>query len=216
MYKPLRAIVRLFFSYVFKLSFFDGYFISFQLYLIINSLIFETLFGCDSISLYFNATAIAYWKHLSSLFQIYGCFFVFYLVRRLYIWFTEFKVYFVTFAIQQLEWIENKITSSLMFLHQFGIFEEKKLKKFINQVINSVLSLFECITTCSSSTSLEQIKLIAIVNWTLQITEDQLLHNIFQVVKFDFGKVFFYWQGFISITITFIFNIITFSKITYS
>ena len=119
MYKPLRAIARLFFS-VFKLSFFDGYFISFHNipYLIINRLIFGTLFGCDSISLYFNVTVIAYWKYLSSLFQIYGCFFVFYLVRRLYTWFAAFKIYFAAFAIQQLEWIENKVFKPIWHLQR--------------------------------------------------------------------------------------------------
>lgn len=90
MYKPLRAIARLFFCFqiIFfrRLFYFIPYFISFHNipYLIINGSIFGTLFGCDSISLYFNATVIAYWKHLPSFFQISGCFFVFYLARRLY------------------------------------------------------------------------------------------------------------------------------------
>ena len=61
-------IVRLFFSNFFHSFFPEEKFISFQLYLPIKDLIFDILFECILISLWFNASIAAYWKHLSSLF----------------------------------------------------------------------------------------------------------------------------------------------------
>ena len=45
MYKILRAIIGLFFLNVFQLSTFDGYFIPFQLYLLIKGLTFDNFSG---------------------------------------------------------------------------------------------------------------------------------------------------------------------------
>ena len=43
----------------------------------------------------------------------------------------------------------------------------------------SMLSLFECIT-CSSSLSLEEIKLIAIVNWIFHVSHFLRLFDVFK------------------------------------
>ena len=81
--------------------FFDGYFISSKLYLFQNILIFDTLSGCDSISLWFNTTVAAYWKHVSSsFFWIYCGFLLFYPVWRINIWTTTFEIYLAVFVIQ--------------------------------------------------------------------------------------------------------------------
>ena len=71
--------------------------------------------------------------------------------------------------IQRLKWIKYKIN----FCHWcfwIALTSWKKcFEKFINnitlqEIINSILLLFKCIT-CSSSASFKEIKLIAIVNW---------------------------------------------------
>ena len=56
----LKTIVRLIFTNVFQSFIFDRQFILFHLYLFLNSLIFETLSGCNSISPEFNATVTVY------------------------------------------------------------------------------------------------------------------------------------------------------------
>ena len=100
MYKTLRAIVGLFLSNVFEPSIFDGYFILSQLYFFTNVFIFETLSECNLIPLRFNATIDVYWKHSSFPFLTVALFF--YLVLRINIWTTMFKIYFVAFVIQNL------------------------------------------------------------------------------------------------------------------
>ena len=90
--KILRAIVTLFFSNFFQSSFSDGKFIPSQLYLFIKGLIFVILCGSFFISLPCNVTVTVYRKHLLS-FLLIGfivAFFVFYLIRRIYIWSTTF------------------------------------------------------------------------------------------------------------------------------
>ena len=58
-------------------------------------------------------------------FRIYCYFFVFHLFKRIYIWLTTFKIYFVTFVIQQKDWIKKPHQFlSLMFLNQFGILKD--------------------------------------------------------------------------------------------
>ena len=105
MYKKIRAIFGLFFSNVFQSFIFDRHFIPSKLYLFINRLKFETLDGCG-------------FSDLSLLF------FVFYPVRRLYRWFTTFKIVFVTFVIEQLDWIFLKnnpliaISKSIWYLER--------------------------------------------------------------------------------------------------
>ena len=71
-----------------------------------------------------------------------------------------------------------------------------------------MLSHFECIT-CSSSVPLEEIKLIAMSTQCIRFFE--IIYDVFQVL-FNFIKVLFDWYDFISITITFGFNIIVATK----
>ena len=77
----------------------------------------------------------------------------------------------------------------------------------------SELSLFECITR-SSSVSLEEVKLIA--NCYLNFPRFfEIIYDVSQV-WFHFIQVFFDLWGFVSIIITFIFDIIVAIKVTYS
>ena len=79
--------------------------------------------------------------------------------------------------------------------------------------MNSVLLLFECIT-CSSSLSLEKIKLITVVNWFFHVS--YFLRSI--MISFNYDLLLLRYSSidsvFISITVTFIFNIIVAPKIT--
>ena len=68
-YNILRAIVFFcFFSNFFQSFLTDGKYISFQLYCSIKGLIFDILWGSFLIYSWFNASVIANWKYLPSLF----------------------------------------------------------------------------------------------------------------------------------------------------
>ena len=100
-------------------------------------------------------------------------FFLYYLVWRINKWSPTLKIFLVAFIIQQLN-----------LPNQSGILK-KWLEKLINyfiyiiiwchihhihyHIINPILSFFECIK-CFSSTSLEEMKLIAIFNWTFHVS----------------------------------------------
>ena len=101
-YKTFRAIVTLFFSNFFQSSFSDGKFVPFQFYLFIKDLIFLILYGYFFISSWLNATITAYWKHSLPflLIEFIVVFFVFYPIRRTYVWSTTTWIYFMTFIIQ--------------------------------------------------------------------------------------------------------------------
>ena len=72
-----------------------------------------SLCGCLLISLWITATIAAYRKHLSSLIFVFTvAFFLLYPVWRINIWSSAFEIYLLTFIIQKLNWIKNKITSS--------------------------------------------------------------------------------------------------------
>ena len=63
-YQTLRAIFRSSFPNFFQSPFSDGFFISFQLYLSMKGLIFVILSECFHVFSRFNATVLAYRKHL--------------------------------------------------------------------------------------------------------------------------------------------------------
>ena len=72
-----------------------------------------SLCGSLLISLWITATIAAYRKHLSSLIFVFiVAFFLLYPVWRINIWSSAFEIYLLTFIIQKLNWIKNKITSS--------------------------------------------------------------------------------------------------------
>ena len=81
-------------------------------------------------------------------------------------------------------------------------------------IMISMLSLFECITR-SSSWSLEEIKLFAIANWIFHVSDlwDYLWCLLNMIY---FLNMFLKWQCFISVTFTFILNVIATWKNTYS
>ena len=66
--KILRAIVLLFVSDFFESFLCDVKFLSFQLYWLLKSLIFDIFSGWLLICSRFNAAVIEYWKHLSLFF----------------------------------------------------------------------------------------------------------------------------------------------------
>ena len=67
--------------------------------------------------------------------KIYNSFFLFYLVCRINILTVTLKMYFMTFAIHQLNWLKNKIISSHWFFYTSSISWTKWLKEFINNLI---------------------------------------------------------------------------------
>ena len=137
-HKTLRAIVLLFFSRFFWSSFSDGKFIPSQLYLFIKGLIFVILSGLCPIFLWFNATVTTYSKHF--LWKFYCCFFVFYPVRRIYMWRTTIWSYFIPLILQKKNIIEEKLTTfhrfpiiSILFFEWF----KKFFYNFIFFIINN-------------------------------------------------------------------------------
>ena len=97
-----------------------------------------------------------------------------------------------------------------MFPIQFDIYYEVIQKPFWELHLLSHIS-----GLCSSSVSLEETQSIAIVNWILNVSDFADYLDVFHT-WFNFMKVFLDWSGFISITITFVFNIIVAPKIIYS
>ena len=91
----------------FQLSFSDGKFIPSQSHLFVKDIIFVILCRSFFISSWFKAIVTAYWKHLLS-FLLLGsivaflffiqlcCFFVFYPVRKIYMWSTTIRILSLT------------------------------------------------------------------------------------------------------------------------
>ena len=101
------------------------------------------------------------------------CFFVFYPIKRIWIWSTRFQIYLLTFVRNCKKLIQSKI-KSLPFTDvskPFLVSIKKWLREFFSNfsMFSSVTSLFKCIT-CSSSRSLKQKKLIAIVTWIFHVS----------------------------------------------
>ena len=99
------------------------------------------------------------------LFYWYYCyFFVFYPIRRMYIWSTNNKIFDMYITI----FIHCEIFWYLIFSELQGfsiIFSASSL------IMISMLSLFECITCSLSLSSLEEIKLIFIVDWIFHVSD---------------------------------------------
>ena len=137
---------------------------------IIKVLIFVILCRSFFLSLHNLSWMLTY---LLSFFDwIYCCHFVFYPIRRIYIWSTTIPIYFMTFKIQQMNIIKDKFTTFTDFKSFWYLFSSES-KNFITSstsslIMISMLSLFEC-TTCSSSLPMEEIKLFAIVNWVFHV-----------------------------------------------
>ena len=78
-----------------------------------KAIFFYILREFSSIFSWFNATVAAYWKHLlSSLIGFMVAFLFLYPIERIYIWSALFQIYFMTFALQQISIIKDKITTS--------------------------------------------------------------------------------------------------------
>ena len=75
-----------------------------------KGLIFVILCGSFLITSWFNATVTAYWKHFLS-FLLMVCFFVFYPIKKIYIWYTTIRIYFMTFILQYMNLIEDKLST---------------------------------------------------------------------------------------------------------
>ena len=118
----------------------------------------------------------------------------------------------------------NIIKDKLTTLHQFQIilifiFERILKKKFITSstlslIMISMLSLFECITG-SSSLSLEERKIIAIVYWIFHVSNFLRLFLMsfkYSVILLKSSSI----HSVYSITFTAIFHIFVTPKITYS
>ena len=125
-YKTLRAAVRLFFS-----NFFQSFFFWWKMY----SKRFNFLW-IFFISSWFNATVMAYWKHLLYFFWWDLLFlFCFCPIRKNYIWSTSFKIYFTTFTISWMNTIKYEITTFQWLFQSNLIFFNKWFKKFCSNFI---------------------------------------------------------------------------------
>ena len=107
--------------------------------------------------------------------SIYCCFFVFYPIRSIYIWFSSFKTYFMAFTVQYINTIKDLTTIFPMMFPIWYLHSSDSKRSSINSsalslIMISLLSLFECITR-SSSLPLKEIKLIAIVNWGFHVSD---------------------------------------------
>ena len=86
-------------------------------------------------------------------------------------WSTTIWIYFMTLITQKINILKDKPTTS-HFCFQFiliSIFEWFKNSSASLLIMIYMLSLFECITNSSSLTSLEEVKLIVIVNWIFHV-----------------------------------------------
>ena len=95
----------------------------------------------------------------------------FYPIRRIYIWSTTIWIYFMTFIIQLMNIIEDKITTFHWFeIILISIFKWMK-SSFTTWSASPLItiSMFEYITR-SSSLSMEEIYLFAIVNWIFHVS----------------------------------------------
>ena len=112
-YKILRAIAGFFFRKRFRIIYFCRIIYSFAVIFIYKWFNIWTSFWIplNFSKIYCNSYSILK-TFIICIFQIYCCFFLFYPVWRISIWTTTFKIYLLTFLIQQLNWIKSKITSS--------------------------------------------------------------------------------------------------------
>ena len=108
----------------------------------IRNNIFDILCEFFPIFSRFNGPIAAYWKALIIIDRIYCCFFAFFSIRR--IWSATFQIYFMTFVMQQINTIKDKIITFYRFFLAYLISRRKWLKKFLNKfiwfIINHALS----------------------------------------------------------------------------
>ena len=111
-------------------------------------------------------------KFVINIDRIYHCLFRIYPIRRIYAWSITIQTYFMTFTMQQIYGIKDKITTfSLMFLTHFDIYKKNaSTSSLIISFAYFFVITLECIR-CSTSASLEEIKLTAIVNWIFHVLD---------------------------------------------
>ena len=155
-------------------------------------------------------TVTAYWKFVLCFFidRIYCCFFVFLSNQEnLYIHHNSNIFYNIYHTINEHNRRQTHYLSSVFPNHLF----RSDLKSFLiilsalSLIVTSLLSLFECIT-CSSTSSLEEIKLIAIANWIFYVSD----FSRFFMISFKYDLMLL---KYFSIIFGFIFNIIVTSNI---
>ena len=154
--RTLLVIVKLFFSNFFQSSFSDGSFILFQLSLLITGLILIILTGCVPVSLWFSATVILFWKYLSSFLNTIKC---------------EITIFHWNFQPNLIPW-------------------KKWFKKFFYNFICLIINhdfdvVIFWIITRSSSLSLKERKLIAIINWIFHASD----FLRFFMISFNYGLI---------------------------
>ena len=145
-YKTLREIVSLFFSNVFQSSFSDGKFIPSHIYSFIKGSIFVILSACFLISLWFNATVTAYWKHLSFLligFIIYCLFVFFWNQENLIMIHHNSNLFYVIYNTIN-EHNQGQTHYLLLILSYFDIYfwVNQKVLNFISFIINHDFYIF--------------------------------------------------------------------------
>ena len=135
-------------------------------------------------------------------------------------WSISSKILFVAFTIQWMNTSKDKITtshdvSSPIWYLEWSDWKSSSITSFaLSSVMISMLPLSECITS-SSSISLGEIKLIAIVNWILHVSDFLRLF----MLPFKYGLIFIkdilHLIVFCFYHCTFIFNIFIAPNISY-
>ena len=126
------------------------------------------LCGTFLISSWFNATVTAYWKHLLSSLLLMG--FIGFFIQTGESIYDPPQFRFILWHLQYNKLTQSKIKSfylSFMFINYFDSYHFEFFNNFICILTNLdfLVITFECITR-SFTLSLEEIKLIAIFNWS--------------------------------------------------
>ena len=169
-YKAIGAITTLILPSVFQSSFSDGKFICSQLYLFIKCLIFVILVVSFFISSWLNTAVTTYWKHLFFILTRFIYCYLYCLLsnqENVYMIHHNLDLSYDSYnTIAEHNYIQTHYLS--LIPNYFDIYFESK-SYFINWPASSLIMitmlwLFECIAY-SSPLPMEEIKLLAIVNW---------------------------------------------------
>ena len=197
---------------------------SFQLYLFIKGLIFVIFCRSFFISSWFNPTLAAYWKHLLS-FLMMGFVVAFFLSNQENLYMIHHYsdlFYDISSTINEHNWRQTHYLSSIPNYFWYLFLSESEscfiTSSATSLIMISMLSLFEC-TTCYSSSSMEEIKLIVII-WIFHASDFLKLFLMF----LKYGLIFLRYSSTDSVvlidtvqligTVTFIFSINVSPKIT--
>ena len=161
----------------------------------IKGLNFVFLWEYYLIYLWLNTTITAYWKHLWSFLMMEGiaALLFFYPIRRIYIYDPP-RLKFILWYLWYNKWKESNVKSlpfievsnSIWYLEISNWKNSSVTSSALLLIMISMLPLFGCIT-CSSSLSMEEIKLFSVANWILNVSD--FLRSF--IISFKYGLTWF-------------------------